>query len=60
MLALTSPALSQWSIGANATREAAADQHRYLYLVLVFSTPLPGHEAEFNDWYQITHLGDLV
>lgn len=52
------PVLAQWSIGAAGMRLAPPGQHRYVYFV--FSNPLPGHEAEFNDWYLNTHLGDLV
>lgn len=51
-------AFGQWSIGAPGTREAPAGKHRYV--MLVFANPIPGHEAEFNDWYTNTHLGDLV
>ena len=28
--------------------------------MLVFANPIPGREAEFNDWYSNTHMGDLV
>lgn len=28
--------------------------------MVVFSNPQPGREEEYNDWYQHTHLGDLV
>ncbi|NND66108.1 MAG: hypothetical protein HKN19_00850 [Halioglobus sp.] len=30
------------------------------YKMMVFSNPQPGHEEEYNDWYQDTHLADLV
>jgi hypothetical protein len=49
---------AQWSIGAPGTREAPAGKHRYV--MLVFANPIPGREAEFNDWYSNTHMGDLV
>jgi hypothetical protein len=49
---------AQWSIGAPGKREARAGKHRYV--MLVFANPIPGHEAEFNDWYTNTHMGDLV
>jgi len=52
------PAQAQWSIGAPGKREAPAGKHRYVYLV--FANPIPGKEAEFNDWYSNTHMGDLV
>jgi hypothetical protein len=55
---LTGLAHAQWSIGAPGTREAPAGKHRYA--MLVFANPVPGHEAEFNDWYTNTHMGDLV
>lgn len=51
-------ALAQWSIGAPGKREAPAGKHRYV--MLVFANPIPGREAEFNDWYTTTHMGDLV
>jgi hypothetical protein len=53
-----SAAQAQWSIGAPGTREAPAGKHRYAYLV--FANPIPGREAEFNDWYTNVHMGDLV
>jgi hypothetical protein len=53
-----SVAHAQWSIGAPGTREAPPDKHRYI--MLVFANPIPGREAEFNDWYTNTHMGDLV
>jgi hypothetical protein len=49
---------AQWSIGAPGNREAPAGTHRYV--MLVFANPIPGKEAEFNDWYTNTHMGDLV
>jgi hypothetical protein len=49
---------AQWSIGAPGNREAPAGKHRYV--MLVFANPIPGREAEFNDWYTNTHMGDLV
>jgi hypothetical protein len=58
LLGLAAPASAQWSIGAPGARQAPSGQHRYIYFV--FSNPLPGQEAEFNDWYLNTHLGDLV
>ena len=51
-------AQAQWSIGAPGKREAPAGKHRYVYLV--FANPIPGREAEFNDWYSNVHMGDLV
>jgi hypothetical protein len=51
-------ARAQWSIGAPGKREAPAGKHRYVFLV--FANPIPGKEAEFNDWYTNTHMGDLV
>jgi hypothetical protein len=58
-IALIAPAAqAQWSIGAPGKREAQAGKHRYVYLV--FANPIPGKEAEFNDWYTNTHMGDLV
>jgi len=57
-LMLSSPAQAQWSIGAPGTREAPKGENRYVYLVM--SDPLPGKEFEFNDFYQNTHMGDLV
>jgi hypothetical protein len=55
---LVTTAQAQWSIGAPGTREAPAGKHRYVYLV--FANPIPGREAEFNDWYTNVHMGDLV
>jgi len=57
-LALSMPALAQWSIGKPGTREAPRGQSRYAYLVM--SDPLPGREFDFNDGYQNMHMGDLV
>jgi hypothetical protein len=51
-------AQAQWSIGAPGKREAPAGKHRYAFLV--FANPIPGREAEFNDWYTTTHMGDLL
>jgi len=51
-------AQAQWSIGAPGKREAPAGKHRYAFLV--FANPIPGREAEFNDWYSNTHMGDLL
>jgi len=53
-----STAHAQWSIGAPGKREAPAGKHRFVFLV--FANPIPGREAEFNDWYTNTHMGDLV
>ena len=55
---LSTAALAQWSIGEPGTREAPKGQNRYAYLVM--SDPLPGREFDFNDFYQNTHMGDLV
>lgn len=30
------------------------------YRMLVLSNPIPGREAEYNDWYQNVHLADIV
>ena len=57
-LALCTAASAQWSIGKPGSREAPRGQNRYVYLVM--SDPLPGREFEFNDFYQNTHMGDLV
>jgi hypothetical protein len=54
----SAPAQAQWSIGKPGTREPPAGQDRFVYLVM--SDPLPGREADFNDAYQNTHMGDLV
>ena len=51
-------AYAQWSILAPGKRDARPGNHRYAYLV--FANPVPGREAEFNDWYTNTHMGDLV
>jgi len=56
--AALSAARAQWSIGAPGKREALAGKHRYAFLV--FANPIPGREAEFNDWYTTTHMGDLL
>jgi hypothetical protein len=55
---LTTGALAQWSIGQRGTREPPQGQNRYAYLVM--ADPFPGKEFEFNDFYQNTHMGDLV
>ncbi len=57
-LTLSTAALAQWSIGQPGTREAPKGQNRYVYLVM--ADPLPGREFDFNDFYQNTHMGDLV
>jgi hypothetical protein len=51
-------AQAQWSIGAPGSRQAPPGKHRYAFLV--YANPVPGMEAEFNDWYTTTHIGDLV
>jgi hypothetical protein len=56
--ALTPVSKAQWSIGAPGKREPPPGKHRYA--MLVFANPIPGREAEFNDWYTNTHMGDLV
>ena len=28
--------------------------------IIALTTPLPGKEAEFHDWYQNTHLAEMV
>jgi antibiotic biosynthesis monooxygenase (ABM) superfamily enzyme len=30
------------------------------YKMLVLSRPTPGHEERYNDWYQNTHLAQIV
>ncbi len=30
------------------------------YRLIVFSEPVPGREAQFNDWYTNQHLSDVV
>ncbi len=30
------------------------------YKLIVLTTPLPGREAEYHDWYDNTHLPELV
>lgn len=30
------------------------------YKMIVLSSPVEGREAEYNDWYQNTHLGEVV
>jgi hypothetical protein len=57
-LAAATVAKAQWSIGAPGTRVAPAGKYRYAYLV--FANPIPGKEAEFNEWYSNVHMGDLV
>jgi hypothetical protein len=57
-MAACSGVQAQWSIGAPGKREAPPGKHRYV--MLVFANPIPGREAEFNDWYTNTHMGDLV
>lgn len=56
--ALPTGALAQWSIGEKGTREAPPGLNRYAYLVM--ADPFPGREFVFNDFYQNTHMGDLV
>jgi len=58
LFVFSAPAQAQWSIGKPGTREPPTGQDRYIYLVM--SDPLPGREADFNDAYQNTHMGDLV
>jgi hypothetical protein len=58
VVTLTAGAPAQWSIGQKGARESAQGQNRYAYLVM--SDPFPGKEFEFNDFYQNTHMGDLV
>jgi hypothetical protein len=52
------PAQAQWSIGPPGERQSPPGKHRYLHLV--FANPIPGKEAEFNDFYSNSHMGDLV
>src|ERR1700752_4881125 len=58
LLAFSTVAQAQWSIGKAGTREAPKGLDRYVYLVM--SDPLPGREFDFNDGYQNMHMGDLV
>lgn len=60
MIAVTIQTISkaQWSIGAPGKREPPLGKHRYA--MLVFANPIPGREAEFNEWYSNTHMGDLL
>ena len=51
-------AQAQWSILAPGTREAKPNNRRNAFLV--YANPVPGREVEFNEWYQNTHMGDLV
>jgi hypothetical protein len=51
-------AQAQWSILAPGTREPKPNNHRNAFLV--YANPVPGREVEFNEWYQNTHMGDLV
>lgn len=30
------------------------------YLFVVYTNPAPGREAEYNDWYDNRHLGDVL
>ena len=30
------------------------------YRVLIFLSPVQGHEAEFHEWYEHTHLDDVL
>jgi hypothetical protein len=55
---IVAPLPGQWSIGAPGKREAPPGKHRYV--MLVFANPIAGREAEFNDWYTNTHMGDLL
>jgi hypothetical protein len=57
-VAARTTASAQWSIGAPGKRESPPNKRRYA--MLVFANPIPGREAEFNDWYTNTHMGDLV
>ena len=52
------PAQAQWSIGQPGNRVAPAGQQRFVLLVMI--DPLPGTESVFNEFYQNTHMGDLV
>jgi hypothetical protein len=45
---IMAPLPGQWLIGAPGKREAPPGKHRYI--MLVFANPIPGREAEFNDW----------
>ncbi len=59
MMALAAvPAQAQWSIGQPGNRVAPAGQQRFVLLVMI--DPLPGTESVFNEFYQNTHMGDLV
>src|ERR1700676_5113605 len=49
---------AQWSLLAPGTREGSPGNNRYYYLV--WASPVPGMETQFNDWYQNNHMGDLV
>ena len=50
-------ASAQWSIGSPTPHAPPAGQDQFAFLVI--TSPVPGHEAEFNDWYTNTHMGDL-
>jgi hypothetical protein len=56
--ALSVAASAQWSIGAPGSRQPPPGTNRYVMLVL--ANPVPGLENQFNDWYNMTHLGDLL
>jgi hypothetical protein len=49
--------MAQWSIGTPTPHAPPAGEDQFAFLVI--TNPVPGHEAEFNDWYTNTHMGDL-
>lgn len=53
-----SDAQAQWSIGSADHSPPPAGEDQFAFLVL--TSPIPGREAEFNEWYNSMHLGDLV
>jgi hypothetical protein len=48
---------AQWSLLAPGDRAPSPGQNRFYMLVL--ANPIPGMEADFNDWYSNMMLGDL-
>jgi hypothetical protein len=58
LMGAAASAHAQWSIGAAGPRTAPQGKNRYAFFVL--TNPIAGHEAEFNDWYNMRHLGDLL
>lgn len=56
--ALSTAAVAQTAPTQTAAPAAAPQLKKYVFVVL--TNPMPGKDAEYNDWYTNVHLGDVV